>query len=121
MNGINLSKDLQKILSEYTDEVLKAVNEAVDETAENTVNELKSSGEFKNRTGKYRRSWTVKDGSYKLGVQSKIVRNRRFQLSHLLEYGHVTRNGKRTRGFPHIRKARENAIKDFERNIKKRL
>ena len=76
------------------------------------------------KTGKYSKSWAVKkmretSDSIQVVVHSK----NRYQLTHLLEFGHAKRGGGRTRAFPHIEPAEkagmEQLVKDIERDLKK--
>lgn len=117
----NLNDELKNILEDYSDEIIKISNEAIDETAKEAIEELKSSGDFKDKRGKYRKGWKVKSGSSFLGVKGAIIHNKEYQLTHLLEYGHLTRNGKRTRAFPHISKVEEKLGEKLERKIKEKL
>lgn len=73
-------------------------------------------------TGKYAKSWSVKNtketsNSLEVTVYSK----NRYQLAHLLEYGHAKRGGGRTKAQPHIAPAEETAIRQLERDIKRLL
>ena len=73
-------------------------------------------------TGKYAKSWSVKNtketsNSLEVTVYSK----NRYQLAHLLEYGHAKRGGGRTKDQPHIAPAEETAIRQLERDIKRSL
>lgn len=73
-------------------------------------------------TGKYAKSWSVKStketsNSLEVTVYSK----NRYQLAHLLEYGHAKRGGGRTKAQPHIAPAEEAAISQLERDIKRSL
>lgn len=73
-------------------------------------------------TGKYTKSWSVKStketsNSLEVTVYSK----NRYQLAHLLEYGHAKRGGGRTKAQPHIAPAEEAAISQLERDIKRSL
>lgn len=73
-------------------------------------------------TGKYAKSWSVKNtketsNSLEVTVYSK----NRYQLAHLLEYGHAKRGGGRTKAQPHIAPAEEAAISQLERDIKRSL
>lgn len=73
-------------------------------------------------TGKYAKSWSVKNtketsNSLEVTVYSK----NRYQLAHLLEYGHAKRGGGRTKAQPHIAPAEETAISQLERDIKRSL
>lgn len=99
----NLNDELKNILEDYSYKIIKISNEAINETAKGAIEELKSSGNFKDKRGKYRKG-KVKPGSSFLGVKGAIIHNKEYQLTHLLEDGNLTRNGKRTRAFPHISK-----------------
>ena len=73
-------------------------------------------------TGKYAKSWSVKNtketsNSLEVTVYSK----NRYQIAHLLEYGHAKRGGGRTKAQPHIAPAEETAISQLERDIKRSL
>lgn len=73
-------------------------------------------------TGKYAKSWAVKNqketsNSLELVVHSK----NRYQLAHLLEFGHAKRGGGRVAAQPHIAPAEEKAIDTLEREIEKAL
>ena len=73
-------------------------------------------------TEKYAKSWAVKtqketSNSLELVVHSK----NRYQLAHLLEFGHAKRGGGRVAARPHIAPAEEKAIDTLEREIEKAL
>lgn len=70
------------------------------------------------RTGRYSKSWAV-DRHKKNGV---VIRNvKHYHLTHLLEYGHDTRNGGRTMAFPHIKPAEKRGVKNFVEAVEKML
>ena len=69
-------------------------------------------------TGKYAKSWAEEtSNSLELVVHSK----NRYQLAHLLEFGHAKRGGGRVAARPHIAPAEEKAIDTLEREIEKAL
>lgn len=125
MSKINLTQQMKDILTDYTDEVMNEVVKALEEVGKDAADELHSDiGGFKNRTGKYRKSWTVTQEDHRT-FSSTIVHAKapHYRLTHLLEYGHATRNGGRTRAFPHIyvvnEKAQEDAVKKIKEVIEK--
>ena len=120
--GINIGDEISKMLREYTDDVIQATNESIEEAGKEAAKELKTAGDFKDRTGKYRRGWAVKPGEKRLGIQSQVVHNRKhYQLTNLLEYGHVNRDGSRTRAFPHIAPVEAKMGDLIERKLEEKL
>ena len=74
------------------------------------------------KTGAYAKSWAVKktkESSEKLEVT--VHSKNRYQLAHLLEYGHALRNGGRAKAQPHIAPAEEHGITTLEKAIEKAL
>ncbi|WP_449451642.1 HK97 gp10 family phage protein [Streptococcus suis] len=111
MSG-DLANLLAKELAAYSKEIEEEVDEIAEDVAEETVQELKDNSP--KRYGKYRRSWRKK----KLSTGSYVVYNAVASLTHLLEKGHLLRNGGRVAGIVHIKPAEENAIEAFQQRIK---
>ena len=55
----DFSGEVSKIFDVYSDEIMESVNEAVKDVAEDSKKELKVAGDFKNRSGKYRKGWRI--------------------------------------------------------------
>ena len=71
------------------------------------------------RTGKYKKSWTVKRQRETSNTLEVVVHSRnRYQLTHLLEKGHAKRGGGRVKAIPHIAPAEEKGIRELEEGIK---
>lgn len=74
------------------------------------------------RSGKYKKSWTVKTTKENSNSLELTVHSRnRYQLAHLLEFGHAKRNGGRTRAFPHIAPAEQRAAELLEKEVERAL
>ena len=111
-----LEEAIRAQLEEYNANVTKGVNRALEEVADKSADELHKGGPYKERTGKYTKSWKVDERTGDIpGITSKrfSVHNRKpqWRLGHLLEYGHATRNGGRAKAYPHIAKVEESAEK----------
>ena len=74
------------------------------------------------KTGAYAKSWAAKTTKETANAMEIVVYSRnRYQLAHLLEFGHALRKGGRTRAFPHIAPAEERAAQTLEREVEKTL
>ena len=119
-----VTAQMKELLDEYNREAEQAVNEAAVDASDLCVNQLKNTSP--KRYGKYARSWTVKKEHASSGVADYIVHNKGYyQLTHLLENGHVIRNGKGTYGrtspIHHIGPAADSAIQRFDLGVRARL
>ena len=112
----SVSAQMTELLDEIDNDIRKATKNNIDRTAKESVQKLKSTSPKK--TGSYAKGWGVK----KEGDMDVIVHNRTdYQLTHLLENGHVIRNKKgtygRTHGIKHIAPVEEWAIDELPRRI----
>ena len=108
----NLADKIVEGLKEFDQEFNEKMKEATDKVAKDTVEELKNTSP--KRTGAYAKDWTQKTAFENNRSKRNTVYNRKhYQITHLLEYGHVGRNGKRVKAVPHIKAAEEKAIEEF--------
>lgn len=102
----SLDEEIKKELENFNVEVVRATNESIKEAAREATRTLKKGGPYKNRTGKYARDWTTgqrEKNKSVIEVQGYTVYNKEnYQLTHLLEHGHQSRNGGRVKEFAHI-------------------
>lgn len=104
----------------YVEDIGEAVEEESNSIGKEAKEELKQTSP--KRTGKYAKGWTVKkDKKNKSYYTVKIHNKTDYQLTHLLEFGHATRNGKRTKAIPHIRPVEEKYKEQFEKKLKERI
>lgn len=121
----NLAKEVMKGLQEYSVLVDGTVKKAVQKTA-NTVKKEISSNAPK-RTGKYAKSWKLKQDSNIAHYTHVTVyaSGQKYRLAHLLENNHnLVRNGVKigeVKGRPHIKPAEEHGKELLESLIMKEL
>lgn len=119
-----LSKVVMDYLKDYKEDIDEEVVEVVDEVTRKAKDELKQTSPRGkgSRTNPYYKGWAVKLSKKRTGVYHKVIWNRtNYQLTHLLEFGHATRNGGRTRAIPHIRPVEEKYNVEFVDKLEKRI
>lgn len=115
-----LADAVMKELQAYADTKTEDVKAAV-KRAGTTVRKEIQAGAPKD-SGAYAKSWSVKNvreisHSLELAVHSR----NRYQLAHLLEFGHAKRGGGRVAGKSHIAPAEELGIQQLEEEIERSL
>lgn len=120
VNIDSLAAEVMKGLTEYADLATDDMKKAVKDAGKTVRKEIQSGAP--SDTGAYAKSWAVKtvketSNSLELTVHSK----NRYQLAHLLEFGHAKRGGGRVSGKAHIAPAEELGIKELEHSIEKAL
>ncbi len=114
----NLSQEMKSILTNYSDELLEKIEKAVYEVGEDTAERFKTLGGFKGT--KYRKSWRVTQEKRRTFTKTTVHATGSYaRLTHLLEFGHATANGGRTREFPHIETNNERAEEEAIKRITK--
>ena len=116
----DLADAVMETLEEYADLAVEDVKQAVRDTGETVRKEIRANAP--KDTGDYAKSWAVKktketSTSLTLTVHSK----NRYQLAHLLEYGHAKRGGGRVAARSHIAAVEETGIEQLEREIERSL
>lgn len=108
----NLANEITKTVRQYTDEVVEKVEMSADELSQKGVKLLKERSPKK--SGEYARGWgRVKTkGGY-------IIKNKKYQLTHLLEKGHAKVGGGRVPARVHIAPVEEQLIDEFVKEIEK--
>lgn len=95
-------------LADYGDEIKQGLAQDVETTGKECLNLVKQYSP--KRTGTYRKGWRVKKFVDSRNQVSMTVYNKpHYRLTHLLEDGHLNRDGSRTEGKPHIEPAAQAA------------
>lgn len=116
----NMGDEFAKILLAYNKDVTEATQKAVEEVAQGVQRTIKSHITWNDKT--YSKSFDLKT-IYKNERGEYIiwhVKSPDYKLTHLLELGHYTRDGKtKSRKFPHVQYGAEYVVNNLYDEIKK--
>lgn len=112
----SVAVQMKEVLDEVNKEVEQSAKRNIQTVAKESVQKLKNTSPRK--TGSYEKGWAVKkNGDMDVTVHNKTD----YQLTHLLENGHIIRNKKgtygRTSGIKHIKPVEEWASDELPRRI----
>lgn len=119
-----LQKAVMDYLENYKEDIDEDVIETVDEITKKARDELKQTSPRGKgtRSNPYYKGWAIKLNKKRSGVYHKVIWNKtNYQLTHLLEFGHVTRNGGRTKAIPHIRPIEQKYNVEFVDKLEKKI
>lgn len=118
VTGTNFAKKMQKILSQYGDEIIDEVSETIPKIAEETVEDIKDNAIKLFDGNEYANDWEIDHVDTSRISTKTIIRSKdHYRLAHLLEKGHAKVNGGRVEGRPHIKPAEDKAVKKLEDKI----
>lgn len=134
-----LSEEVRALLDDYSRELLVSMDDVIKSVSKAGAKALRAqSKQTFGGSGKYAKGWTYTVGKDLSGSEDTAlvsVKGRRIKgiiynkdvpgLPHLLEYGHLNRNGARTGsktpGRPHISKIEDWLVENLESEMVKRL
>ena len=115
-----LADAIMETLEDYADLAAEDVKQAVKEAGDTVRDEIRTHAP--KDTGNYAKSWAVKKMKETSNSLTVVVHSRnRYQLAHLLEFGHAKRGGGRVSARPHIAVAEEKGMEQLENEIRKAL
>lgn len=107
-------------LQEFANEITDGIMDDVEKTGKECLKLVKSYSPT--RTGAYKKGWSMKKVKQTKTRLTVVIHNKKhYRLTHLLENGHLNRDGSRTEGKPHIRPAEEAAEKALEQRVVKTI
>lgn len=116
----SLADAIMDTLEEYADLAVEDVKQAVKDAGDVVKNDIRSHAP--KDTGDYAKSWAVKKMKETSSSLTVAVHSRnRYQLAHLLEFGHAKRGGGRVSAQSHIASAEQKGVEYLEEEIRKAL
>lgn len=120
------SDDIAGILEEYADDVRGNLEEITKAVGKKGAKAVQAQAKAVVGGKKYASGWTSQVEVTRLGATATIYNKSQPGLAHLLEHGHVSRNGTgRTfdpvDGREHIAPVEEELVNEFQKELEKRL
>lgn len=112
-----MAAEIMKGLEDYADLTADKMKLAVTAAGKTVQKDIKDNAP--KDTGAYAKSWSTKKTSEKSNSLTVTVYSKnRYQIAHLLEFGHAKRGGGRVAARPHIANAEEKGASLLEKTLK---
>jgi len=116
----NMTAAIMEGLNEYVDLATDDLKAAVKKAGTTARKEIQANAP--SDTEAYAKSWSVKNTKETSNtLEVTVYSKNRYQLAHLLEFGHAKRGGGRVNGKSHIAPAEEKAVSELEQEITRKL
>lgn len=116
----NMADAIMKELNAYADTTAEGMKAAVTKAAKTVKTEIQAGAPVK--SGAYKKSWSTKNtAEFSNKLEITVYSRNRYQLAHLLEYGHAKRGGGRMAAKPHIAAAKQAGIEQLEQEIERSI
>ena len=115
-----LAEEVMKGLTEYADLATEDLKKSVRKAGQSVKKDISENAP--KDTGAYAKSWAVKNTRETANSLEVTVYSRnRYQLAHLLEFGHAKQNGGRTKAFNFIAPINDKVENDLAKIIERKL
>ena len=124
VDSSKLAESLQKILKKYGEDVTEVVRRSVKKTGNYARDRLKqvsprNTHRQEDERKRYASGWKASEYTWTaLGAQVTVHNETKPGLAHLLENGHIMRNGLRSPKYPHIAPVEKEAQTELEKTIR---
>ncbi len=117
-----LSEEIMRYLKEYEEDIEEVTKDLTTKISKEAKAEVKSLSP--SLSGEYKKSWSVRVFRESKRYYVKIHNRNKYQLTHLLEFGHINRDGTtRAKKIPHIRntenKYMDKLVSELEKQIRR--
>ena len=117
----DIAEEIAKELQAYTVEVQIKVEKAAKRIGREAISKLKETSPRGHGKEHYADGWKARLEKSDMGFHITIYNAKKPGLTHLLENGHLNRDGSRTKAFPHIKAVQDEANEKLVREIEKIL
>lgn len=110
--------DIKDILNEYSSDIQEGIQAEAQSIGKQAVADLRATkGTYKIRTGKYNAGWKVNTKKGRGEINCTVWNSTSWRLTHLLEKGHLNRDGSRTKAYVHIAPIEKKYVNEYQKNI----
>lgn len=117
----SIAAEIVNMMSAYETEIKNNLDASGQAVAREGAKQLRQTSP--KRTGEYAKGWGVTkvDGTFGENAKYIIHNKKHYRRTHLLENGHVSRNGKRVKGIKHIEPVEQRVIRAYEEKVREAI